>query len=174
MLGNYKLESLLKLCQLVILLHFYDFEKGAFQANEAWKWRVLAFTKLPMILEGEEMAFPLYYVKTTVIHHRDTTSSMSLLHLRKQYDETVQDCSPSQDYPSVVFYHSLYRNNAITRLEPSPLMWSPLGHHISTFYNFDRLITNISSMNAWYCFSNKMILEGEIKDARMSSFSSDF
>ena len=27
---------------------------------------------------------------------------------------------------------------------------------------------------AWYCFSNKMILEGEIKDAKMSSFSSDF
>ena len=28
--------------------------------------------------------------------------------------------------------------------------------------------------NAWYYFSNKMILEGEIKDAEMSSFSSDF
>ena len=28
--------------------------------------------------------------------------------------------------------------------------------------------------NAWYYFSNKMILEGEIKDAKMSSFSSDF
>ena len=28
--------------------------------------------------------------------------------------------------------------------------------------------------NAWYCFSNKMILEGEIKDAKMSSFSYDF
>ena len=28
--------------------------------------------------------------------------------------------------------------------------------------------------NAWYNFSNKMILEGEIKDAKMSSFSSDF
>ena len=27
--------------------------------------------------------------------------------------------------------------------------------------------------NAWYYFSNKMILEGEIKDAKMSSFSSD-
>ena len=40
------------------------------------------------------MAFPLYSVKTTVIHHRDTTSSMSLLHLGKQYDGTVQDCSP--------------------------------------------------------------------------------
>ena len=29
-------------------------------------------------------------------------------------------------------------------------------------------------LNAWYYFSNKMILEGEIKDAKMSSFSSDF
>ena len=29
--------------------------------------------------------------------------------------------------------------------------------------------------NAWYYFSNKMmILEGEIKDAKMTSFSSDF
>ena len=28
--------------------------------------------------------------------------------------------------------------------------------------------------NAWYYFSNKMILEGEIKDAKTSSFSSDF
>ena len=28
--------------------------------------------------------------------------------------------------------------------------------------------------NVWYYFSNKMILEGEIKDAKMSSFSSDF
>ena len=29
-------------------------------------------------------------------------------------------------------------------------------------------------LNAWYYFSNKMILEREIKDAKMSSFSSDF
>ena len=28
--------------------------------------------------------------------------------------------------------------------------------------------------NAWYYFSNKMILEREIKGAKMSSFSSDF
>ena len=28
--------------------------------------------------------------------------------------------------------------------------------------------------NAWYYFSNKMILEGEINDAKMSSFSFDF
>ena len=28
--------------------------------------------------------------------------------------------------------------------------------------------------NAWYYFSNKMILEVEIKDAKMSSFSPDF
>ena len=28
--------------------------------------------------------------------------------------------------------------------------------------------------NAWYYLSNKMILEGEIKDAKMTSFSSDF
>ena len=28
--------------------------------------------------------------------------------------------------------------------------------------------------NAWYYFSNKMILEGEIKNAKLSSFSSDF
>ena len=39
------------------------------------------------------MALPLHSVKTTVIHHRDTTRSISPLHLRKQYDETVQDCS---------------------------------------------------------------------------------
>ena len=64
MLGNYKLESLLKLYLLVIRLHLYIFEKSAFrfQANEAWKWRVFAFTKLPMILEGEEFAFPLHSV----------------------------------------------------------------------------------------------------------------
>ena len=29
-------------------------------------------------------------------------------------------------------------------------------------------------LNAWYYFSNKMILEGEIKDAKLNSFSSDF
>ena len=29
-------------------------------------------------------------------------------------------------------------------------------------------------VQAWYYFSNKMILEGEIKDAKMGSFSSDF
>ena len=29
-------------------------------------------------------------------------------------------------------------------------------------------------LNDWYYFSNKMILEGEIKAAKMSSFSSDF
>ena len=28
--------------------------------------------------------------------------------------------------------------------------------------------------NAWYYFSNKMILGGEIKDIKMTSFSSDF
>ena len=28
--------------------------------------------------------------------------------------------------------------------------------------------------SAWYYFSNKMILQGEIKDAKMGSFSSDF
>ena len=28
--------------------------------------------------------------------------------------------------------------------------------------------------NAWYYFSNKIILDGEIKDAKVSSFSSDF
>ena len=28
--------------------------------------------------------------------------------------------------------------------------------------------------SAWYYFSNKLILEGEIKDAKLSSFSSDF
>ena len=28
--------------------------------------------------------------------------------------------------------------------------------------------------NAWYYFSNKMILEGEFKDAKMDSFSPDF
>ena len=29
-------------------------------------------------------------------------------------------------------------------------------------------------LNAWYYFSNKMIFEGEIKDAKTTSFSSDF
>ena len=32
----------------------------------------------------------------------------------------------------------------------------------------------ITVSNAWYYFSNELILEGEIKDAKMSSFSSDF
>ena len=83
MLGNYQLESLLKLGLLVTLLHFYVFEKGAFQANEAWKWGVLAFAKLQMILEGEEFAFPLRFVKTIVVHHRDTTSMKYIaIHLR--------------------------------------------------------------------------------------------
>ena len=37
------------------------------------------------------------------------------------------------------------------------------------------LITRWNTVsNAWYYFSNRMILEGEIKDAKMSSFSSDF
>ena len=48
---------------------------------------------------------------------------------------------------------------------------------------FSEIWSNISSMrrsvsftvsNAWYHFSNKMILEGEIKDAKMNRFSSDF
>ena len=37
---------------------------------------------------------------------------------------------------------------------------------------FHRLMKHVS--NAWYYFLKKMILEGEIKDAKMSSFSSDF
>ena len=28
--------------------------------------------------------------------------------------------------------------------------------------------------NVWYYFSNKIIVKGEVKDAKMSSFSSDF
>ena len=32
----------------------------------------------------------------------------------------------------------------------------------------------ITVSNTWYYFSNELILEGEIKDAKMSSFSSDF
>ena len=31
-----------------------------------------------------------------------------------------------------------------------------------------------SALNTWYYSSNKMILDGEIKDAKISSFSSDF
>ena len=47
-----------------------------------------------MILEGEEFAFPLRFVKTIVVHHRDTTSIKYVaIHLRKQYNETAQDCS---------------------------------------------------------------------------------
>jgi len=40
-----------------------------------------------MILQEEEFAFPLHTVKTTVIHHRDTTS-MKYVAIRPQYDET--------------------------------------------------------------------------------------
>ena len=35
-------------------------------------------------------------------------------------------------------------------------------------------LTNFKVSNASYYFSNKMILEGETKDAKMNSFSSDF
>ena len=33
---------------------------------------------------------------------------------------------------------------------------------------------NETVSNAWYNLSNKMILEGEIKETKVSSFSSDF
>ena len=35
-------------------------------------------------------------------------------------------------------------------------------------------LTNFEVSNASYYFSNKMILEGETKDAKMNSFLSDF
>ena len=46
------------------------------------------------------------------------------------------------------------------------------GVFLTDFKVFHLVIKHVS--NAWYCFWNKMILEGEIKDAKMSSFSSDF
>ena len=88
------------------------------------------------------------------------------------------------------------------RLEPcphyAPLAWSAWSFHViyqawdvvfhhqmkhreeSWKYEVQRSIFDelwgVSStvLNAWYYFSNKIILEGEIKDAKMSSFSSDF
>ena len=43
----------------------------------------------------------------------------------------------------------------------------------SIFYEL-RGISSVMKQNAWYYFSNKMILVGEIKDTKTSSFSSDF
>ena len=126
MLGHYKLESLLKLHLLVILLHLY-----------------LAFTKLRMILEGEEMAFPLHSVKTTVIHDRDTTSSISPLPLRNQYDETVQDCCLGGRGGGVLNKY-LYRE-APPRVQPR----YPFIYHFSRkTYPF-----RISSIDKWYPFT---------------------
>ena len=42
----------------------------------------------------------------------------------------------------------------------------------SIFYELRGVSNTVS--NGWYYFSNKMILEGDIKDAKMNSFSSDF
>ena len=63
-------------------------------------------------------------------------------------------------------------------------VWDTVFHHQmkhweeSWKYDCSRVfLTNFEVFpvsNAWYYFSNKMILEGEIKDAKMSSFSSDF
>ena len=40
--------------------------------------------------------------------------------------------------------------------------------------NLSHLVIRHITSNAWYYFSNKMILEGEIKDVNISWFSSDF
>ena len=143
MLVHYKLESLLRLYLLVTLLHFFVFEKGAFQANEAWKWRVLAFTKHRMILEEEEMALPLHSVKTTVIHHRDTTRSISPLHLWKQYDETVQDCSLGGGGGGGVTQQMFIRGGSTPRSNPLPF-------YIPFFTK--RYPFRIPSMDKWYPF----------------------
>ena len=42
-----------------------------------------------------------------------------------------------------------------------------------TVFEVFYLVMNTAS-NAWYFFPNKLILEGEIKDAKLRSFSSDF
>ena len=42
---------------------------------------------------------------------------------------------------------------------------------LTNFEVFHLVINTVS--NVWYFFSNKIIFEGEIKDAKMSSFSSD-
>ena len=44
----------------------------------------------------------------------------------------------------------------------------------SIFDELQGVSSGDETLNAWYYFSNKMILEGEIKDAKLSSFSSDF
>ena len=48
----------------------------------------------------------------------------------------------------------------------------PSGVFLTIFEMF-HLVMNTAS-NAWYFFPNKTILEGEIKDAKLRSFSSDF
>ena len=126
MLGHYKLESLLKLHLLVILLHLY-----------------LAFTKLRMILEGEEMAFPLHSVKTTVIHDRDTTSSISPLPLRNQYDETVQDCCLGGRGGGGLNKY-LYRGAPPRGQPPYPFIY-PFSRKTYPF--------RISSIDKWYPFT---------------------
>ena len=42
-----------------------------------------------------------------------------------------------------------------------------------TIFEVFHLVMNTAS-DAWYFFPNKIILEGEIKDAKLRSFSSDF
>ena len=49
--------------------------------------------------------------------------------------------------------------------------WKYVGNGVF-FTNFFWWWNTVS--NAWYNFSKKFILEGEIKNAKMSSFSSDF
>ena len=49
--------------------------------------------------------------------------------------------------------------------------WKYVGNGVF-FTNFFSWLNTVS--NAWYNFSKKFILEGEIKNAKMSSFSSDF
>ena len=50
--------------------------------------------------------------------------------------------------------------------------WDTRGVFLTNFQVFHLVMGRVS--NAWYYFINKMILEGEIKNARMSSFSPDF
>ena len=44
----------------------------------------------------------------------------------------------------------------------------------SILMNFEVFHRVKTLSNAWYYFSNKMILEGQIQDEKMTSFSSDF
>ena len=67
-----------------------------------------------------------------------------------------------------MFHHHCDETLRIKRVENT----TRSGVFLTNFEVFPLVMNTVS--NAWYYFLNKIILEGEIKDVKMSSFSSDF